>query len=123
MMKTTVIGLFPQLNFKPCSIACLIIAMLFTPLTSQCADTKKMKRTQSFDSNWRFFAGEINGAEKPELNDSSWLRVNVPHDWSIEGLSQSESKVEDSLEFHVVKGEWKFNKGDSLVWKKSKLYG
>jgi beta-galactosidase len=46
-----------------------------------------------------------------------WLKVNVPHDWSIEGLGHSEAKVEDAAELLVVRGEWKFNKGDNTLWK------
>ena len=40
---------------------------------------------KSFDSDWRFFKGDAEGAEEPSFNDDSWRRLNVPHDWSIEG--------------------------------------
>jgi len=70
-----------------------------------------------FDEGWKFFPGDINGAEKPEFNDTSWRDIDLPHDWSIEGHSQSETNKEDVPEFHVVKGEWKFRKGDNLLWK------
>jgi beta-galactosidase len=69
--------------------------------------------------DWRFRAGEINNAEKPEYNDSSWISVNVPHDWSIEGLAQSVTQKVDVPEFFIVKGEWKFNKGDNPLWKEA----
>ena len=108
---------FYDLNFKQFPISCLIIASLFTPLISQSIDSKKTRKIQSFDSDWRFYAGEIKGAENPDYNDSSWLKVDVPHDWSIEGLAQSEVKVEDAVELPVVRGEWKFNKGDDTLWK------
>ncbi len=105
------------MNFKQFPISCLIIASLFTPLISQSIDSKKTRKIQSFDSDWRFYAGEIKGAENPDYNDSSWLKVDVPHDWSIEGLAHSETKVEDAAELPVVRGEWKFNKGDDTLWK------
>jgi beta-galactosidase len=41
--------------------------------------------TQSFDANWRFQNSDAQDAEKPEYVDSSWRRIDVPHDWSIEG--------------------------------------
>lgn len=41
--------------------------------------------TVSFDADWRFLKGDAIGAEKPEFDDSTWRRVDVPHDWSIEG--------------------------------------
>ena len=43
--------------------------------------------------------------------------MDVPHDWSIEGLAHSEAKAEDATELPVVRGEWKFNKGDDTLWK------
>lgn len=41
--------------------------------------------TSSFDADWRFLKGNAESAEKADFDDSSWRRVNVPHDWSIEG--------------------------------------
>ncbi len=41
--------------------------------------------TTSFDSDWRFFKGDASGAERPEFDDAAWRRLDVPHDWSIEG--------------------------------------
>ena len=41
--------------------------------------------TNSFDNDWRFLKGNAVNAEKTDFNDSVWRRLNVPHDWSIEG--------------------------------------
>ncbi len=106
-----------MLSFSQHPITCLAIASLAATLSSGRAGVGEARQIRSFDSDWRFYAGEINGAEKPEFNDSSWLKVDVPHDWSIEGLAHSETKVEDAPELHVVKGEWKFSKGDNMLWK------
>jgi beta-galactosidase len=38
-----------------------------------------------FDDNWRFFLGDIPGAEQPGFNDTKWRTLDLPHDWSIEG--------------------------------------
>ena len=95
----------------------MVIASLIATLTIGYASTGETRQIRSFDSDWRFYAGEIKGAEKLEFNDSLWLKVNVPHDWSIEGLGHSEAKVEDAAELLVVRGEWKFNKGDNTLWK------
>ncbi len=105
------------MKFKHVPISCLIITSLITPLISQHVADKKPRIIQSFDLDWRFYAGEIKGAENPDYNDSSWLKVNVPHDWSIEGLGHSEAKVEGAAELPVVRGEWQFNKGDDTLWK------
>ena len=44
-------------------------------------------REQSFDLGWRFLRGDVAGAENPGFDDSSWRRVDLPHDWSIEDLT------------------------------------
>lgn len=39
----------------------------------------------NFDADWLFNAGERGGEESNEFDDSAWRRLNLPHDWSIEG--------------------------------------
>lgn len=51
--------------------------------------------TQSFDEEWLFARfgfqadgtslAEPEGLEKPEINDAAWRKLNLPHDWAIEG--------------------------------------
>lgn len=38
-----------------------------------------------FDEGWRFTASDPAAAATPELNDTAWRSVDVPHDWSIAG--------------------------------------
>jgi len=40
---------------------------------------------QSFDPDWRFLKGDEKGAEQVGFGDSQWRKLDVPHDWSIEG--------------------------------------
>jgi beta-galactosidase len=40
---------------------------------------------QSFDSDWLFLKSDAPGADQPAFNDSAWRKLNLPHDWSIEG--------------------------------------
>jgi beta-galactosidase len=47
--------------------------------------------TSSFDSDWLFLKGDAPGAEKNEFSDSSWRKLDVPHDWSIEGPADEKS--------------------------------
>ncbi len=44
-------------------------------------------REQLLDIGWRFFRGDIAGAENPGFDDSTWRAVDLPHDWSIEDLT------------------------------------
>src|SRR5436190_16106275 len=34
----------------------------------------------NFDEGWRFHNGDAPGAEQPAFDDSSWRRLNLPHD-------------------------------------------
>jgi len=43
------------------------------------------RRVSSFDAGWRFLKGDAPGAEQPDFDDAAWRKLNVPHDWSIEG--------------------------------------
>jgi beta-galactosidase len=40
---------------------------------------------QSFDQSWKFYLGNDSTAYKPGFNDSKWRKLDLPHDWSIEG--------------------------------------
>ena len=44
-------------------------------------------RDQSFDQDWRFHRGDVDGAENPAFDDSQWRKLDLPHDWSIEDLT------------------------------------
>ena len=39
--------------------------------------------TVSFDTGWKFHLGDVTGAQDATFDDSSWVGLDVPHDWSI----------------------------------------
>ncbi len=43
------------------------------------------ERKQLFDYNWKFFLGDIASANSADFNDMNWRKLDLPHDWSIEG--------------------------------------
>jgi beta-galactosidase len=53
------------------------------------------QRDRSFDSDWRFLRADAPGAEVPEFNDSTWRKLDVPHDWSIEDLPAADASAPD----------------------------
>ena len=61
------------------SVANVERASQVTPLSARL-------REQSLDLGWRFFRGDVAGAEETRFDDSKWRRVDLPHDWSIEDL-------------------------------------
>lgn len=44
-----------------------------------------------FDFGWKFFRGDIKNAGVPGFDDSSWRKLDLPHDWSIEDLPGTNS--------------------------------
>jgi len=66
------------LNFSLCLIVCMLL--------TQCAPNKENARSiLNFGKDWKFQLADVPGAEAVAFNDASWRKLNVPHDWSIEG--------------------------------------
>ena len=63
----------------------LIVALLSIAPTGSTQLAGNARVTSSFDSDWRFLKGDAPDAEKPDFDDSAWRKLDVPHDWSIEG--------------------------------------
>lgn len=40
---------------------------------------------ECFDNNWLFSLGDFTDAQERFFDDTGWRRLNIPHDWSIEG--------------------------------------
>ncbi len=49
-------------------------------------------RDRLFNSGWKFLRDSVQGAEKPEFDDSSWMTVDLPHDYSIMNLPGEDSQ-------------------------------
>jgi len=53
---------------------------------SQNKSDNKSDRDRSFNSGWKFIRDSIPGAEQPGFDDSKWISVDLPHDYSIMDL-------------------------------------
>jgi beta-galactosidase len=51
------------------------------PVAAQTA--QKARVVQQFTTGWRFLQADVQSAEKPGFDDSAWVGVTLPHDWSI----------------------------------------
>lgn len=47
-----------------------------------------------FDSDWKFYLGDLSGAEDTGFDDGSWRILDLPHDWSIEDIPGTESPLD-----------------------------
>jgi beta-galactosidase len=99
-------------------IQLMLFAMVGWFFGALAADHTVSVRDRSFDSDWRFLRADAPGAEQFDFNDSSWRKLDVPHDWSIEDLPPAEVSVP---ELSVVTGQWRFQKGDDAGWKAREL--
>ncbi|ATC63639.1 glycoside hydrolase family 2 [Nibricoccus aquaticus] len=43
------------------------------------------RQVLAFERGWRFFRGDVAGAEQAAFDHANWQVVSVPHDWSIGG--------------------------------------
>jgi beta-galactosidase len=46
---------------------------------------RHLRQRHGFDFDWKFKLGDYHGAQAPDWNDEDWRKLDVPHDWSIEG--------------------------------------
>jgi beta-galactosidase len=63
----------------------IIICALLLLAASNIIANPRPGRTITFNDNWRFHLGDVGDGQNPELDDSQWRLLNLPHDWSIEG--------------------------------------
>lgn len=45
-----------------------------------------IERDRIFNEGWKFIRDSLTGAEQPGYDDSQWLALDLPHDWSIADL-------------------------------------
>lgn len=57
------------------------------------AQIKDDTRNILFNRNWLFLKADLSdGPESPSFDDSSWRKIDLPHDWSIETLPGEDSE-------------------------------
>lgn len=64
-------------------IASLIALALFTGCRSD--DAAAGDSRQGFNDGWKFALVDNDSVADPDFDDSGWRKLNLPHDWAIEG--------------------------------------
>ncbi len=67
-----------KLNIIP-AVCFIFLAACF------CYANPRPGKRVSFNQDWRFQLGDVSHGQDVDLNDSQWRRLDLPHDWSIEG--------------------------------------
>lgn len=85
-------------------------------LIAGCAeDTIQGRLTKNFDDDWLFTLHDKVGYEDPVLNDSSWEKIDVPHDWSITDIQGTNSPFDSAVNHGVACG---FTRGGTGWYRK-----
>ena len=63
----------------------LFALALFAGILTSCSGRTEGRERINFDKDWTFHLGEVAEASKPGFDDSAWRKLNLPHDWAIEG--------------------------------------
>jgi beta-galactosidase len=50
------------------------------------APSPSVRKTDNFNENWKFYLGDVRNGQEPGMDDSQWRLLDLPHDWSIEGM-------------------------------------
>ncbi|MBC7846722.1 MAG: DUF4982 domain-containing protein [Flavobacterium sp.] len=100
------------------------IASLFLfSLIMGCASAKKetLVIKQNFNNDWKFSLGESYPSNAISFDDSSWRKLDLPHDWSIEGKSEkNNSSGGDGGFFPTGMGWYRKTFSVPVQWKNQK---
>lgn len=96
----------------------------------------------NFNDSWLFFNDKAEGAEKIDFDDSAWRKLNLPHDWAIEGpfnekynarcgglpfhgtgWYRKDFKIPSSAQGKIVRIEFEGAMYDAHVWVNGQLVG
>lgn len=103
---------------------CFVIMLCAVLLSSTVASAGERKTLM--DAGWRFFKGEGETCfSEPKYDDSQWRIVDLPHDWSIEGVpSIDEPSGNDGGYRPTGKGWYRktFSLSSDLLEKRHSLY-
>ncbi len=70
---------------KKCRLVSLVVTLAAVTLWPVADAAEQTRQEFSMDRSWRFHLGDVDGVQGPNVDDSGWRAVDVPHDWSIEG--------------------------------------
>lgn len=85
-----------------------LVFVIMTMILAACSTPKLVisespREKNLFDSDWKFYRGNVENAELIGFDDSNWRSVDLPHDWSIEDLPGTSSPF-DSLAIWGIDG-------------------
>jgi len=86
--------------------AILVFLFLMSCISESIGQNNIIQRRQVFNSDWKFSLGDSSENSKPNFDDSSWRKLSVPHDWSIEGKSVKDNPSGGDGGFYPMGKGW-----------------
>lgn len=80
------------------------------------------RRVTNMDAGWRFHQGDVIDAKAATYDDMDWRKLDVPHDWSIEGDNLRENPGGGSIGFFPTGIGWYRKTFDVKAFDKNKRY-
>ena len=104
-------------RFKNISFATLALLFVFSqPLAAQ-------RIEYNIDYDWHFHLGDLEQAESPDYPFDDWRKLDVPHDWSIEGEYSKSAPGQGSVAFLPTGIGWyKKSLGWDAAWSDKQVY-
>jgi len=94
------------------------IVTLFALMTA----VAQPRKVTDMDGGWMFHLGDVTGAEAPAYADNGWRRLDVPHDWSIEGENARENPGGGSIGYFPTGIGWYRKTFSVKSYDKNRLY-
>jgi len=86
------------------SATLLLLGLAALSLTASPAAGQRQRL--SMDPGWRFTLGDPAGAEQPGFDDHRWRRLDLPHDWSIEGTPRQDAPGGGAMGYYPAGIGW-----------------
>ncbi|WKL46154.1 glycoside hydrolase family 2 TIM barrel-domain containing protein [Flavobacterium pectinovorum] len=84
----------------------IVIAYLILCVTIAAAQGKKARIIEDFNKNWNFKLGDHPDAIQANFSTADWRTLQLPHDWSIEGAFDKDSKTKQAQGFLPAGKGW-----------------
>lgn len=77
-------------TMKSCSLR-TILALVIAGIAAELPALAETSRFRSlFNAAWSFSLGDVDGAETVDYDASDWRKLDLPHDWSVEGRFEAD---------------------------------
>jgi beta-galactosidase len=108
-----------------CKTLIIVSLLLVNGIFCNAQNNNGFDRKQLFDHDWKFFLGDAVEAKANNFNDESWRKLDLPHDWSIEGKVHPKNPTGGGGGYFPAGIGWyrkTFHVPDELKAKKTTIY-